>query len=191
MIAEIFKNNFNLIEHRDSKLEYIDRYFTDPEEKKFIFLYSHFDSFKKLKNNWKQYQNQDIAAYLQNKKYSGNDIRWDIYYILFYQAEETSPAELYSIERDKHICRKLIIEYQSYQDLIDQLKFKLPFNDNFYNISGFSHSLKENIFEQNLLRKFDFSVNNISQKELRSPLAAKEKVIKSLKNGGELTSEKI
>jgi len=26
---------------------------------------------------------------------------------------------------------------------------------------------------------------------LRSPLAAKEKVIKSLKNGGELTSEKI
>lgn len=191
MIAEIFKNNFNLIEHRDSKLEYIDRYFTDPEEKKFIFLYSHFDSFKNLKNNWEQYQNQDIAAYLQNKKYSGNDIRWDIYYILFYQAEETSPAELYSIERDKHICRKLIIEYQSYQDLIEQLKFKIPFNHNFYNSKDFSHDLNDNTFQQNLLRKLNFSVNNISQKELRSPLAAKGKVIKSLKNGGELTSEKI
>ena len=76
MIAEIFKNNFDLIEHRDSKLEYIDRYFTDPEEEKFIFLYSHFDSFNNLEKNWKQYQNQDIAAYLQNKKYSGNAVSY-------------------------------------------------------------------------------------------------------------------
>lgn len=162
MFKKTIQELFEVKIHKDQELKHLDSYFTDPEEKKFVFAWSSFNNFSQLNHNWEDYQNQDIALYLQNEKYGKQNIRWDIYYLLFYPAgENIDPAEIFKIEKDRHICRKIIIEYHNQDDLKEQLINKLPFSSEFYDSSTTTDNYTQREFYSRLKNKLGFEAAEI------------------------------
>jgi len=179
MLENIFINNYDLKKHKNDNLEHFDSYFTDLEEEKYLFVYSIFNSFKELEDNWKDYQNEDIALYLQNKLYKGMDLRWDIYYLLFYKSQsEISQSKIYDIERNKYICRKLVIPMGSKEEIIGDLNFKLPISKNFYNLSQSTKSFSEKDFYEKLIKKIGISNTKLPKNKIFNPLKYKDEIRK-------------
>ena len=177
MLENILINNYDLKKHKNDNLEHFDSYFTDLEAEKYLFVYSIFNSFKELEDNWKDYQNEDIALYLQNKLYKGMDLRWDIYYLLFYKSQsEISQSKIYDIERNKYICRKLVIPMRSKEEVISDLNLKLPISKNFYNLSQSTKSFSEKDFYEKLIKKMEIRNSKLSENEIFNPLENKDKI---------------
>ncbi|RCW53381.1 ABC-three component system middle component 1 [Halanaerobium sp. ST460_2HS_T2] len=179
MLENILKSYYDLKKHKSDDLEYFDSYFTDLEEKKYLFVYSIFNSFKELEENWEDYQNEDIALYLQNELYKGMDLRWDIYYLLFYKSQsEINQSKIYDIERNKYICRKLVIPMGNEKELINNLNLKLPISKNFYNLSQSTKSFSEKDFYEKLIKKMGIKNSKLSKNEIFNPLENKDEIRK-------------
>lgn len=138
-IANIIDNylceELDLYKIQDEELEKIGDgyYFIDKNKIKYLICYTIFESITDLLSYWELYQNEFIASKLQMKTFSKNDIRWDIYYILLYNNEKyISPEIELSIERDSFCCKKVCINGFNKEELLEQLKDKLPISKNNY-----------------------------------------------------------
>lgn len=127
-------------------------YFIDKENKKYIFCLSIFNSIEDLKNKWEEYQNEDIVLNLQSKKYFDNDIKWDIYYILGCNEDiYIKPELITNIENDKFSCKKVIINCKDRDEIIYQLKEKLPIVNDYYKLKELNITDDEYFWEKVLI----------------------------------------
>ncbi|MCK4261121.1 MAG: hypothetical protein KAX49_19250 [Halanaerobiales bacterium] len=153
----------------DENLKYVDHYYIDVDEKKYLFICKVFENKADLIDNWKIFENRDIALYLQNKKFAGKDIRWDMYFLLISKSK-ISAEDIARIERNKYCCKKFIINALSQERLKEELNLKLPFTDDFYKLDKLpivstakeffnqlreKNKLPEKFFTNDLLRNFD------------------------------------
>lgn len=133
-IMETFFNRFNIMKFDDEKLKYSSNYYADAEHKKFLLYCQIFDTKKALLDNWEVIENEDIAFYLQGKKFAKHDLRWDMYYLLLYNGTENIDEDIYvKIERNRFCSRKIILLTLEEEQFSLELSKKLPFtNAEFY-----------------------------------------------------------
>lgn len=157
IICEFFINELNLVKEIDEKIAGIGNnfYFIDKEKRKYLICYTLFKNGEELIEKWEEYQDEYISGYLQLDKFYDNDIKWDVYYLLIYNDEQLINVEKkLSIERDKFSCKKSIIHAINIENLIEQLKEKLPVSKNYYPINK-SNVIDYEYFIKNLCDELD------------------------------------
>lgn len=173
IVSKYLMEKLNFIKTKDDNLLnlYDKSYFTDENELKYLVCFNIFMDIRELENTWEEYQNQDIATYLQSRKYYGNDIKWDIYYILIYLGEDKIPPEIWlSIEKDKFCCKKVFINAEDEVSIIEQLKQKLPMVKDYYPYKK-SSVINDEYFFEKVCRELKISkevVMNNESEELKS-----------------------
>lgn len=173
IVSEYIIEKLNLVKTTDNNLVnlYDKSYFTDGKHMKYLFCFNLFMDIIELENKWDEYQNEDIASYLQSQKYYDNDIKWDIYYILIYLGEEKVNPEIWlSIEKDKFCCKKVFINAESKESIIEQLKQKLPMVKDYYPYNK-SSVINDKFFFEKVCEQLKISKNvviNDESKELKS-----------------------
>lgn len=175
----------NLIKTKDDNLInlYDKSYFTDENHLKYLVCFNIFKDIKELENKWEEYQNEDIATYLQSQKYYNNDIKWDIYYILIYLGDDRVPPEIWlSIEKDKFCCKKVFISSESKASIIEQLKQKLPMVKDYYPYKK-SRVINDKYFFEKVCEELKIPkdvVINDENKELKNEIQIIAAIVKAL-----------
>jgi hypothetical protein len=181
LTIETIFNKFQLNKIEDSSLKYCDFYYTDITEKKYIFVCKHFEDKTELISRWEEYQDKDIALYLQREKYAKRDIRWDIYFLLFYSGKEKITEEEYhKIEKDRFCCKKFIIDSEGKERIEEDFNRKLPFTSNYYGLDKIADTITDNEFYNLLRDEAKLSKETISDSMLSNILENKKEIIKCL-----------
>lgn len=149
----------------DDRLKNISNkcYFTDVEEKKYIICYTMFEDINQLIDKWEEYQDEDIALYLQSDKYRSNNIKWDIYYMLVNLGKNEISAEKWiAIEKDKFSCKKIYISTENEEEIIENLKQKLPTVKDYYPNNQLS-AIDEKYFFECVCEELKLSKTTVSR----------------------------
>jgi hypothetical protein len=179
-------NSFGLKRINDEKLKNTDCYYIDPKEEKYIFVCKVFTEKSQLIMDWESSQDEDIALYLQQKKYANNDIRWDMYFVIIYIGDDQfNIEEFHAIEKDKFCCKKLVLKAKCVNELFKEFNTKLPFTKDYFKLgdkkevftdSGFLTSLndksgmKDDVLSLHLLRNLTEEKDELLRRLLKHEL---------------------
>jgi hypothetical protein len=132
----------------DPNLELVDCYYIDADRNKYVFVCKVFTRKSDLFGQFEYCQDVDIS-YLQGKVFTNQDIRWDMYFLIFYIGdEELSYKEYNRIEKDRFFCKKLIITAKNVEDMKQELNRKLPVTGSYYNFDELSKTgVEQSFFE--------------------------------------------
>lgn len=132
----------------DKKLKFVDCYYIDKDRNKYVFVCKVFTQKQNLIKQFEECQDIDIS-YLQGEVFTNQDIRWDMYFLIFYIGDEELNYEEYNhIEKDRFFCKKLIISVQNVEDLKEELNRKLPITSLYYNFNELSNgSIEQSFFD--------------------------------------------
>ena len=124
-LSSILGENFKIGDNEGNK--YVDKFFIDTSEEKILLICKAFNSMQELLDTWEIIQNEDITLNMQRNKFKNQDIRWDMYFLIFYNGiEKFFDGDFYRIERVRFCCKKIIINAQSKDLLREYLEIKLP-----------------------------------------------------------------
>lgn len=177
IVCEFLTEELKLVKEIDENIKGIGNnfYFIDKEKRRYLICYSLFESGEILIEKWEEYQDEYISGYLQLEKFYDNDIKWDIYYLLIYDSDQSINSEKQlSIERDKFCCKKSIIN-ASRKKLIEQLKEKVPISKNYYPINK-SKIIDYDYFIEKLCDELNIASNDL-QKTSKNELEENYEVI--------------
>lgn len=116
----------------DDNMKHVDCYYIDKKRERYIFICKVFSTKTDMLSRIGDCQDEDIV-YLQGEVFTNQDIRWDMYFLIFYTGSENlSIEEYHKIENDRYFCKKLIINAQDDDMLKSELDLKLPISKSYY-----------------------------------------------------------
>jgi len=120
----------------DKELKHADCYYIDSKMEKYVFICKVYTHKSDLLEQFDNCQAEDIS-YLQGNVFANQDIRWDMYFLIFYTGDEGLSFEEYNrIEKDRFFCKKLIISAKTIECMKEELNRKLPVTGSYYNFEG-------------------------------------------------------
>jgi hypothetical protein len=156
-IVENLGEDFTLYKYEG--LKYMDKCYIDSTKKKYILICKVFDNIEELKSNWEQYQDEDVAIYMQNSLFKNDDIRWDMYLLLIYKGmEKLNYLESYKIEKDRFCCKKIILKAQTRIFFENELKQKLPMMKFYTDYTEAIDVADDKIFLDLMQKELDFDI---------------------------------
>jgi hypothetical protein len=174
-------NSFGLKRVFDEKLRQTDCYYIDSEEKKYIFVCKVFTDKRQLMLEWESSQDEDIALYLQQKKYSNSDIRWDMYFVIIYIGDvQLDVEEFNTIEKDRFCCKKLVLNIKDENNLIEEFNNKLPFTKKYFKLSENNDAFSDSGFLKLLNNKSGIGDDIITLQLLGNLTEEKDELVKRL-----------
>lgn len=174
-------NGFGIQRITDEKLKKTDCYYIDPEEEKYIFVCKVFTHKSQLIMNWESFQDEDIALYMQQKKYANNDIRWDMYFVIIYIGDDQFEIEEFlAIEKDKFCCKKLVLHAKEEKELHKQLNNKLPLTKDYFKLGDNSEVFTDSGFLKLLNEKNGLKNDVLSLQLLKNLTEEKDELFRKL-----------
>lgn len=183
-LADILAEN-ELVKVEDQELQFIGCYFIDKNnEEKYLLGCKTFEDIAELAEKWEEYQDIDLAMYLQGQKFAHSYIRWDMYFLLVYTGAEELPLTLvHKIEHDKFCARKIVLAARDEQELKEQLNFKLPFTREFYKFKALEKVGDDREFFNLLRAEAGLAETNFSDELFRDLSLRKNDFLLKLEGG--------